>query len=92
MAVVCCDKSHSDFVGDTDKVGNDTLLFLDPVILQFNIEVLFAEEVAVILRLLLGALVIARGQLSRDLARKTGREAYQALVILLKKAVVYARL
>ena len=72
MAVVRRDKSYPYFVGDPDKVGNDPLLFLDPVILQFNIKVLSAEEVAVILRLLLCALVIARGQLPRNLARKAG--------------------
>ena len=84
--------TDADLAGYPDQIGDDPPLLVDAVILKLNKEILPAEKIAVILRLCLRALVIACGELARDLARETCGKADQALVILLKKAVVYAGL
>ena len=92
MAVVGRDNADADLLGDAHQIGNDPPLLGNSVILQLHKKAVASEKVAVIFRLLLCALVVARKQSARQLSRKTGGQADQALMILLEQLVVDARL
>ena len=92
VAVVGRDNADADLLGDAHQIGYDPPLLGDAVILQLHKEAVASEQVAVVFRLLLRALVVAREQSPRQLSRKAGGQADQALVILLQQLVVDARL
>ena len=78
--------------GKLDELRQNSGIFFQAVILQFDVVIFCTEQVPVPQRRCLCALVVPSQNGLRDLARKTGRKADKPLVILLQKLLIHAGL
>ena len=74
-----------------EQLGIDILLLTQSVILYLEIEISLAEDLTVFLRTALGAGVVVRHQLARDLARNTAGQRNQSARILAQEVFVHTR-
>ena len=92
VRVVGGDRRDAGLFGKPHEIGNQRKLFAQAVVLHFQIEIAFAEEVAVPQGGLFGAVVIAGEQRARDLARQARRQRDQPLVVFRQQLFVDPRL
>lgn len=75
-----------------DELRQHGLVLLKAVVLQFDIVVFRTKQVTVPQGRLPGAVVVPRQQCLGDLARKTSRQADQAVVVFFQQLLVDAGL
>ena len=85
---------HGDarFPRQLDELRQNDVVFFEAVVLQFNIVIALAEEVAVPQGRALGPVIVARQKSLRYLARKAGGKADEALVVLFQELLIHAGL
>ena len=91
VAVVRTYQLDPQLLAHAQKLLVDQLLIGYSMILQFQKEIVFAEAVTVFYGDLFCLLVEATHNVARNLARKTRRQADQALMVLLQRLEVHAR-
>ena len=74
-------QSQSEVIGDPDQASAVAPLLVDPVVGQFDEEVLLAEEIAVGGGVLKGLLGLSRGEGHVDLPLETAAQGYQPLAV-----------
>ena len=89
VGVVGGHQRHPQLLGKLDQAFVGRHLLLEPVRLDFQIEVFLAEDVDVILGDPAGLLVVALHQRAGDLARKAGRKADQPFVVAAQQLFIH---
>jgi len=92
VRVVGRDDGGADLLGDLDQLRVGVALGLQPVILQFDEQVVLAEDLLQPPCLLHGALLVALHQCLQDVATQAPGGGDQAVVVLLEQLPVHARL
>ena len=92
MAVVGCHERDARLTRQTHKLGKNTLLLLDAVVLQLDKEIPRPENPAVVQRRILGARIVSGCQVALHPAGQAGRKRDQPAGILRKQLVVHTRL
>ena len=72
MTVVCCDNINADFICYANKIWDNSLLFFNSVVLKLNKEIVFAEQIPVILGFGFSRIIITVKKLLRNFTCKTG--------------------
>ena len=92
VGVVGSDHGDAGLPGQSDELGQDDLVCLQTVVLQFDIIVALAEKVAVVKRGLFCTLVVPCQDGLGDLARQAGGQTDQSLVVLFQQVLIDAGL
>ena len=92
MRVICDDKREAFLFGNFNKEFGSLGLFFDAVVLNFNEEIVVAEDGGVFFYGENGTFFVAIEKLSRDFAGDARREADDVFMILAKKVFVDSRM
>ena len=88
VSIVGEDEGNAGFFVDPDQAGSSPLLIRDAVVLDFKIEILFAEEVSQLQRLALCLVIVAANNALSNVPSHTAGETEESFGMLMQQCPV----
>ena len=92
MNIVCGDQANSRFSAHPDKLWVDTDIFRHTMILQFQEEVIFSENVTKFQCCCAGSFIVSFEELSLHISGKTGTGSDKSAAVLTQEFFIDTRL